>query len=57
MNNQEEISNVKKDTDIAIPASMEYCGYCQIITMHCRHICLQCGSDNTRIQGFNSNLM
>jgi len=57
MNNQEEISDVKKDTDIAIPASMEYCGYCQIITMHCRHICLQCGSDNTRIQGFNSNLM
>jgi hypothetical protein len=34
-----------------------FCGCCCTKTNHINDICQKCGSDNTRIQGFNINLM
>jgi len=35
----------------------QFCGYCLGTTEHENCICTKCGSDNTKIQGFNANLM
>jgi rRNA maturation endonuclease Nob1 len=36
---------------------IKFCGYCRKKTKHNKDVCKECGSDNTKIQGFNSNLM
>jgi len=37
--------------------TIQFCGYCKRYTEHIKNICQKCGSDNTKIQGFNPNLM
>ncbi|HZK27059.1 MAG TPA: hypothetical protein VFD00_05945 [Thermoclostridium sp.] len=34
-----------------------FCGYCLTKTRHFNNVCGKCGSNNTKIQGFNPNLM
>lgn len=34
-----------------------FCGYCLTKTRHFNNVCGKCGSNNTKIQGFNLNLM
>ena len=40
-----------------IESTHMFCGCCDTKTNHYNNICEKCGSDNTRIQGFNLNLM
>ena len=34
-----------------------FCGYCLTKTRHFNNVCGKCGSNNTKIHGFNLNLM